>query len=233
MQKTITTDLSLTIKEKDYISIETINKCPKRSILEEVGNSVTHGVGALMAIAMLVLMILKSSNGFELAAALVYGISMIIMMTMSCLYHAFKSDTKVKRLFRRFDYCSIYLLIGGTYAPLFLIYLGNTLGIVLFCIQWALIILGVTLVSIFGPDKVKKLNFILYFCVGWAGVLFIPVWIKTELPLLLWILFGGLAYTLGMIPFSKKDLKGAHFIWHFFVLLGFLIQWFGIYINVF
>ncbi len=208
------------------------NEPPKRTILEEIGNSITHGVGALIAIYVLIIMIIKSTSPLMLIASLVYGISMFLTMIMSCLYHAFKSESKVKRLWRRFDYSCIYLLIGGTYAPLFLIYLGNTLGIILFCIQWSLIILGITMVAIFGPGKVKILNYILYFLIGWAGILFIPEWINTERVLLSFILFGGIAYTLGMIPFGMK-IKGSHFIWHFFVLLGCILQWTGIFICLY
>ena len=210
-----------------------LNCPPKRGVLEEVGNSVTHGVGALMAILGLVLLIIKSDTGLKLMASLFYGISMILMMLMSCLYHAFKCDSTVKRLWRRFDYTGIYLLIGGTFAPLYLVYFGNTLGIVLFCVQWALIITGITFVSIFGPGRVKLLNFILYFAIGWSGVIFIPDFIKNNIRLFYAILAGGLAYTLGMIPFVIKNSKVSHFIWHFCVLLGAALHYFGILLFVY
>lgn len=220
-------------KEEKKIRNRTLNEAPRRCLLEEIGNAVTHGIGALIAVLMLLLMLSKSTNGLMVMASLVYGISMIIMMSMSSLYHSFKHGTKVKRLWRRFDYCSIYLLIGGTYAPIFLIYLANTLGIVLFSIQWVFIITGIVFVSIFGPGRIKWLHYILYFLVGWSGVLFIPSWISNELSLLIWILAGGFIYTIGMIPFCKKKSKNAHFIWHFFVLLGAITQWIGIYINLY
>ena len=220
-------------KEEKKIRNRTLNEAPRRCLLEEIGNAVTHGIGALIAVLMLLLMLSKSTNGLMVMASLVYGISMIIMMSMSSLYHSFKHGTKVKRLWRRFDYCSIFLLIGGTYAPIFLIYLANTLGIVLFSIQWVFIITGIVFVSIFGPGRIKWLHYILYFLVGWSGVLFIPSWISNELSLLIWILAGGFIYTIGMIPFCKKKSKNAHFIWHFFVLLGAITQWIGIYINLY
>ena len=210
-----------------------LNEPPKRSVLEEVGNSITHGVGALMAIPMLVFMILYSKDAFSLWASLVYGISMFIMMLMSCLYHAFPQGSKVKRLWRRFDYSSIYLLIGGTYAPIFLMYLGGTLGVTLFSIQWSIILFGITMIAIFGPGKVKVLNFVLYFTIGWIGILFLPSMAKNNLPLLLWILGGGVTYTLGMIPFAMKKIKATHFIWHFFVLAGCIIQYTGIFLTLF
>ena len=220
-------------KAKKAVDYYVLNTPPKRTVLEEVGNSVTHGLGAIMAIVVLVLLILKSDTPLKLASSLVYGISMFLMMMASCLYHAFGSNTRVKRLFRRFDYCGIYLLIGGTFAPLFLVYFGNTFGFVMFAIQWALIITGVTLVSIFGPGRVRVMNFILFFAIGWSGLMFIPSFIKNNLTLLWWIIGGGVVYTLGMIPFGFKSLKGAHFIWHFFVLAGGIIQFVGIYLCVF
>ena len=205
-----------------------LNAVPQRGVLEEVGNSVTHGVGALIGALGLILLLLESNTGVKVMTSLVYGISIIFMMLMSCLYHAFKCSSKVKRVFRRFDYIGIYLLIGGTFAPIYLVYYGNTLGVVLFIIQWILITVGITFVSIFGPGRVKVLNFILYFAIGWSGLIFIPDFIKNNINLLKFILFGGIAYTLGMIPFLMKNNKASHFVWHFCVLAGAILQYIGI-----
>ena len=213
-----------------------LNAPPKLGIGEEIGNAITHGVGALIGAAMLVLMIIFSSTGFHLLGGIFYGVSIIIMMTMSCLYHAFSEGKEVKRLWRRFDYASIYLLIGGTFSPLLLIELGigSVLGIVLFCVDWLIIVFGITMVCIFGPGRIKGLHFSLYFVLGWVGLLFIPVWIiNNRIALLIWIFIGGIVYTLGMIPFRMKKVKNAHFIWHFFVLAGMIIQWFGIFFNIY
>lgn len=209
------------------------NEAPVRPLLEEIGNAVTHGVGAVLAIVGLILLLLKSDTGLKMTASIVYGLSMSIMMTMSCLYHSFRSGSTVKRIWRRFDYSSIYLLIGGTFAPLFLVYWGNTLGIVLFAVQWVLIITGITFVCIFGPGRIRWLHYTLYFAIGWSGVMFLPDFIKNNLPLLWMILGGGLVYTLGMIPFAKKNVKSAHFIWHFFVLIGAIVQFLGILLFIY
>ena len=204
---------------------------PVRSVLEEVGNAVTHGVGAALAIAALVLMILNSDTGLKLMASLFYGISLFLLFLMSCLYHSFKSGSAVKRLWRRFDYSSIYLLIGGTTAPFYLVYWGDTKGIVMFCIQWGLIILGVTFIGVFGPGRFRPLHFALYFLLGWSAVMFIPDWFRNDLPIFWMSLAGGLIYSIGMIPFIK-DTKGAHFIWHLFVLAGAAVHWFTVYLLV-
>ena len=130
-----------------------LNEPPKLTVLEEVGNAVTHGIGAGLAIAGFVLLLLKSDTGLKVMASCFYGISLILMFLMSCLYHSYKSGLAVKRIWRRFDYSSIYLLIGGTFAPMYLVYWENVLGIVLFCVQWALIIAGITIICVFGPGR--------------------------------------------------------------------------------
>ena len=225
----------LTPKEAE---IRRRNEPPHLPVLEEIGNSVTHGVGALFAIAAIILLLMNSDNPYKIVGSIIYGGSMFIMMLMSCLYHAWKSGSTVKRLWRRFDYSSIYLLIGGTFAPLQMVELGLNeghllWGIIWFGIMWALIITGITMTSIFGPGKIRWLNFPLYFILGWSGLLFIPGWIKYNLPLLWWILGGGIVYTCGMIPFVLKGKKAAHFIWHFFVLAGAVTHFIGIFFCVY
>ena len=217
--------------KKEYI--KNLNDVPCRTTLEEIGNSITHGVGALIAIAMFLLMLINSVSLLQYISSFVYGISMIIMMSMSCLYHAFGSKLRVKRLFRRFDYSSIYLLIGGTYAPILLLVTGGVVGHIVFLAQWLIIITGITFISIFGPGRLKWLHFPLYFLIGWGGAMFVPFFNGENLNLLFWILVGGLFYTFGMIPFCIKKSNCAHFIWHFFVLLGCIFQWIGIFNNLY
>jgi hemolysin III len=205
---------------------------PKRSVLEEVGNAVTHGIGALLGIAGLVLLLIRSDTGMKLYASMVYGICFVMMFLMSCLYHSFKWGTTVKRLWRRFDYISIYLLIGGTFTPMWLLFWKGTPGII-FCIaEWILIITGITLIGVFGPEKARKLHMALYVILGWCGLVFLPGMLRENLQLFFFTLGGGILYTIGIIPFAMKK-TGAHFIWHFFVLFGAVVHWFGIYICLY
>ena len=216
-----------------------LNEAPKRTTLEEIGNAITHGIGAILGIVFLILMVLKATEWRSYTAAIVYGSCFFFQMFFSCMYHAFRHGTRVKRLFRRFDYISIYLQIGGTYAPLYLIYMverqwGFNWGISLFAIQWILIVTGITFIGVFGPGRIRWLHFTMYFAIGWSGVLFFYNWIINDLPLLFWILGGGIVYTLGMIPFAAlKHKPVAHFIWHFVVLAGAILMWIGIYLYVF
>lgn len=211
-----------------------LNQPPKLTVLEEIGNAVVHGLGAIFGIIALVLMIINSSTALAIISAAIYGSCMIVLFTMSCLYHSFKFGTKVKRIFRRFDYLSIYLLIGGTFAPILLVFLNNELGYIVFTIQWIIIITGISIVCVFGPGRIKWLHFTLYFIMGWlGGVIVLPGLIKNNLFLFWWILSGGLIYTIGMIPFCLGSKKAAHFIWHFFVLFGAIIQWIGIFLYLY
>ena len=213
------------------------NEAPKRRVIEEIGNSITHGVGALIGIVLLILMLNFSSTPVEYASAAIYGSCIILQMAFSSMYHAFSYGSTVKRIFRRFDYSSIYLLLGGTFTPLYLIFMHNTwptLAYTLFIIMWILITFGLTMVAIFGPGRLRFLHYLLFFGIGWSGVLFIPLFLKTDIRFLMWILFGGLAYTLGMIPFALFAKKNtAHFIWHFMSMAGTFLQWVGIFIYIY
>lgn len=206
------------------------NTPPHLNTLEEIGNAITHGVGAIFAIFATIIMLVNSKTVYQITGALIYGISMFLMFLMSSLYHAFKYGLKVKKIFRIFDYSSIYLLIGGTFAPILLVFLNDTLGIVILLIQWVVIITGITMIAIFGPGRLRWLHFPAYFILGWgAGMFILPVMIKENISFLWWILAGGLSYTLGMIPFCLKGKKTAHFIWHLVVIIGVVLHFIGIF----
>lgn len=205
---------------------------PKRALLEEIGNAVTHGVGSVFAVVAFVLMLLSSDTAPEYVGASIYFFGLFVMFTMSCLYHAFRHGSAVKRLFRRFDYSSIYLLIGATFAPPLLNVVGGTFGLVFFIIQWAIIAAGISLVGVFGPTKLRFIHIPMYVILGWSALMLMPSLIGASFALAMWILAGGVVYTLGIIPFAMK-MKVSHFIWHFFVLAGAVVQWIGIYLYIY
>jgi len=208
------------------------NEPPRLTAGEERFNAVSHGLGVFGAAAALALLLARSHGAMEILASCFYGISMVLMMLMSSVYHAMPAGSKAKRVCRRFDYTSIYLLIGGTFAPILLLYLGGKLGVVLFCVQWAVILLGVTLVCAFGPGRWPALHYTLYFLIGWSGLLFLPQMYLHSRTLLWFIFAGGLAYTLGMIPFAGKK-KYDHCVWHVFVLAGAALHFAGIYTQIY
>lgn len=201
---------------------------PKRPLLEEIGNAVTHGLGAAFAVVAIVLMLIKQGTREELFGALIYSVGLFVMFCISSLYHAFPHGSAVKRLFRRFDYSSIYLLIGATFAPILLAYIGGLKGLIFFIVQWALIALGITLIGVFGPGKLRFIHFPLYIILGWSGLILLPEMLSRDLGFFIYIITGGVVYSLGIIPFSMKA-KVSHFIWHFFVLGGAVLQWIGIF----
>lgn len=205
---------------------------PKRSLLEEIGNAVTHGSGVLFAIAAIVFMMIKQNTKAEFFGALIYSFGLAVLFCSSSLYHAFPYGSSVKRLFRRFDYSSIYLLIGATFAPILLAYIGGVIGTVFFIIQWALIALGITLIAVFGAGKLRFIHFPLYIILGWSGLILLPEMISRDPGFFIYIISGGVVYSLGIIPFAIKA-KVSHFIWHFFVLGGAVLQWIGIYLYIY
>ena len=208
------------------------NEPPRLTKGEEVINAGSHGAGVLMAAACMVLLLLKSDTPWKLTAALFYGVSMILMMLMSCIYHAMPTGSAAKRVCRRFDYTSIYLLIGGTFAPILLVYMGGVAGVTLFCIQWGVILAGVALVLTFGPGRWRGLLFTLYFLLGWSGLAFIPEFYAHARTLLWFIFMGGVVYTAGMIPFARQR-KYDHCVWHFLVLTAAALHWIGIYTQIY
>lgn len=212
--------------------VRALNEPPRLTVTEEVLNAVSHGLGAALAAAGMILLLLRSEGPLEIMAACFYGVSLFVMMLMSCLYHAMPAGAVVKRVLRRFDYTSIYLLIGGTFAPIFLVYLGDRLGIALFCIQWGVILFGVTLIAVFGPGRWRPLHFTLYFLIGWSGLAFLPDFYLHARTLLWYILAGGVVYTVGMIPFARKR-KYDHCVWHVFVLAAAILHWIGIYTQIY
>ncbi len=202
-----------------------------QTVGEEIGNSITHGIGCLMGIAGLIILLIKADSLTEYLAGIIFGVSIIMLYLMSCLFHAFKNGSTVKNIFQRFDHLSIYLLIGGTFAPILLCLAERPLGIIFFIVQWVLIIAGVVLKAI-NTSKHHKLHIILYLAIGWSGLAFVGQMFRTS-PSLFWlILCGGLSYSIGVLFYIAKW-KFAHFVWHFFVMGGTILHFIGIYLYIF
>lgn len=213
----------MTLKEKIEI--------PKYTLGEEIMSAVTHGVGALLSIAALTLCVIFSAiNGscLSVVSSAIYGSSLIILYTMSTLYHSLKVNN-AKRVFRIIDHCSIYLLIAGTYTPYTLLVLPRNYGIPLFLIIWGIAILGIVLNSI-DLKKYKVISLISYLVLGWAVIFTIkPLMENLALGGLIFLLLGGISYTLGAIFYGfGKKVKYMHSIFHIFVLIGSILQFFSI-----
>ena len=204
------------------------------TIGEEIANSVTHGLGALLAIAACVVLIVFASikgGALRVVSASIYGSSLIIMFTMSTLYHALTNE-KAKNVFRIFDHTSIFLLIAGTYTPFTLITLKGKLGWTVFGIVWSISVVGIILNAI-SIEKFKRFSMVLYIAMGWC-VLFIASKLIQQIDIngLLFLLIGGILYTVGVIFYKLKKIHYMHSIWHLFVLAGAIMHYFCIQLYV-
>ena len=215
-------DLYGLIKEyrKEHNKLEKKIDLPKYKLGEELLNSISHGVGALLSIAALVLCIVKASSGVALFSALIYGITSIILYLMSCLYHSFKPNN-AKRIFRIFDHCSIFLLIAGTYTPFVLLVLPSNIGWLIFAFVWICAIIGIILNSI-DLKKYKKFSMFLYLLMGWCIIFgFKDLWANMNHFGILLLFVGGILYTLGAVLYGiGKKKRYMHSVFHIFCVLA-------------
>ena len=208
-------------------------KLKKYTLGEEIFSSVAHCVGALLSIAATVLLIVASAlngNTMGIVGSSIYGGTMILLYTMSTLYHALTNQT-AKKVFRIFDHCSIFLLIAGTYTPYCLCTLWDYGGLGILIASWTCAILGIVFNAI-ALEKVKTISLVFYVVMGLA----ILLKLKTLLSLLslggvVWMCIAGAVYILGIIFYLWK-VKYMHAIWHLFVLGGSICFFFSIYLYV-
>lgn len=213
-----------------------------QTIGEEVANSVSHGVMALFGVVALILMLLKSTDTWQVSSSIIFGISMILLYLSSTLYHAL-SFTGSKSVFKRFDHIGIYMLIGGTFAPVFLL-LPNfrtplfgmegmmALGLFLLIMQWLLILVGIVSKSIW-VYRFQTMHIIIFLLLGWSGLYFMIDLYQYSAPTMWFILLGGISYSIGVIFYKQSDKLYFHFIWHIFVGIGTILQFIAIYNYLF
>lgn len=208
-------------------------KLKKYSLGEEIFSSVTHGVGSLLAIAATVLVIVFAainSNPRGVVGGAIYGGTMIVLYTMSTLYHSLTNPT-AKRVFRVFDHCSIFLLIAGTYTPYCLCTLWGNGGLGILIAIWTCAILGIVLNAI-ALDRFKTLSLVFYVVMGLAILFKIKDLIALMHPVgLLFMCIAGAVYILGIVFYLWK-VKYMHAIWHMFVLGGSICFFFSILFYV-
>ena len=201
---------------------------------EEIINSITHGIGALLSIiALIVLIIVAERQGdiWHLVSFSIYGGSLILLYLSSTLYHSF-SNPKIKNLFARFDHISIFLLIAGTYTPILLTSIRGVWGWTLFIIIWSLALIGAIIRSIY-VYRFRKLMVGLYLLMGWMAVLAAkPIYLSLSAESILFLVLGGLAYSVGVIFYLWRSLPYSHGIWHLFVLAGSILHFFAIYYTM-
>lgn len=199
-------------------------------IVNEVFNAVTHGIGFALSIAGFVLLMIKGTHthsALNLVAYSIYGLTMMLLFLFSTLFHSL-IFTKAKKVFQIFDHSSIYLLIAGSYTPYCLIAIKGTLGWTLFVIIWIMAILGIVYKSLWLGKK-SKLSLAIYILMGWLCVVaFQPLLAHLGQSGTLLLAAGGVAYTVGAIFYSFKNVKFMHVVWHLFVMLGAGLMYFSI-----
>ncbi|MEP1488110.1 MAG: hemolysin III family protein [Algibacter sp.] len=205
----------------------------EQSPFEEKLNAISHGLGAVLGIAGLVLLIVFDSNktDWSLFSVIVYGVSIIILFTASTLYHSVK-DEKKKHIFRIIDHISIYGLIAGTYTPVLLITLSESKGWLLFWIVWGIAAFGVIL-KLFFTGRLELFSTLLYLVMGWLIVFdFTNLSDAIGSNGILMLFCGGISYTVGILFYAIHKIPYHHVIWHVFVLTGACFHFFMIFFYI-
>jgi hemolysin III len=201
---------------------------------EEIANSITHGIGALLSIVGLVfLIILAVSKGdaWNIVGFAIFGGTLILLYTASTLYHGL-AKTPATKVFQILDRSAIFLLISGSYTPFLLDGLRGVWGWSLLGVIWGLSILGITLNSIW-PNRVRKISLAVYLLMGWLIILNIKgLSANVQQASIILLIIGGLSYSGGVVFFAWKKLPFNHMVWHLFVLLGSVSHYFAVWYSI-
>ncbi len=202
------------------------------TLWEEVASAITHGVGAGLAIAALVLGVVYAAqieSAWAIVAIAIYGATLVFMFLVSTLYHSLPNE-RAKRLFLAFDHIAIFLLIAGTYTAITLAVMNGTWqGWVMFGVIWGLALTG-TLLRLIWLRYMHPIFYVIYLAMGWLGFAFADAveakvgWAGVEM-----ILIGGVCYTGGMIFYALRKLPFNHALWHLSVLAGAIVHFFAVY----
>ena len=206
---------------------------PKYTLGEEIFNSISHGIGAGLSIAALVLMVVKAKTGAAEVAVSLFGAMMIVLYTISCVYHALSRNLKGKKVMRVIDHCNVYLLVFATYIPVAWLGIGGALGWVVFGLIGAVVTVGVVFSAI-NVDKFQKLEVICHLASGWAVLLVLPVLLQNiGFMGVLFLILGGAMYSIGALLYAigvKK--KYMHSVFHLFCLAGTFFHFWCVYMYL-
>ena len=206
---------------------------PKYLIVNEVLNAVTHGIGCGLAIAGLVILLIKGArlgSPLHIVSYAIYGAMMILLFLSSTLFHSL-IFTKAKKVFQVFDHDSIFLLIAGSYTPFCLLSVKGWLGWALFTLIWLLAISGVVYKSLtlHKKDTVSKVSTLIYLFMGWLCLVAAKdLWLSLGSVGTALLVSGGVAYSVGALFYSLKNVRFMHVVWHLFVMLGAALMYFSI-----
>lgn len=209
---------------------------PQYTLGEEIANAVTHGIGAGLAVAALIVMIVKAAvagaHPASLASAIIFGIALILEYLASTLYHAIAVPA-AKRVFRIIDHSCIYVLIAGTYTPFCLITLADAGGIPLCIAVWALAVAGILFEVFMRQRQSRWLTIAVYLVMGWLVLFRLPQLIGALHPTALFLLAaGGVCYTIGAVFYVLKKIRYMHTVFHVWVLAGSVLQFLAVVLFV-
>lgn len=211
-----------------------MDKIKKWLYYEEISNAVSHGIGLGLSIAALSILLFLGINYGDvwyIVSFSIYGGSLIILYLASTLYHSVPKG-KVKDALKIFDHSAIYVLIAGTYTPITLITLRGKLGYSIFAIIWITAIAGI-IFKLFFSKRFKLLSTIMYLLMGWLAIFIIkPIMNNMNSLSLIFLILGGVVYSVGTIFYMWKKLKFSHVIWHLFVIGGSVFHFLTMYFMI-
>jgi hemolysin III len=194
----------------------------KESLIEEIANAITHGIGAVLSIVGLIFLVVWAAvegDTWRIVAVSIYGGTLVFLYLASTLYHAIQ-HLATKRIFHILDHVGIAFLIAGTYTPILLIQMRDFYGWLFFGVIWGLAVIGASIKAFFTARFVR-ISTATYVVMGWLAILLLkPMLTTMGSSGLIWMVAGGLSYSLGVIPFLWNRLPFNHAIWHLFVIGG-------------
>ena len=207
----------------------------EQTLSEEKANYITHALGILfsaIAIPFLILYAMPRSTVSTIWGVCVFSFALLMVYSASTIYHAVKQNTDTKRMLRILDHISIFVMIGGSYTPLVLIYTEPKTAFVFLSILWSLIALG-SILKIFYTGKYLLIEVFLYLALGWMIVFIIkPLIANMPAEIFYFVLVSGIFYSIGVVFYLWKNLNYHHAVWHVFVLAGTVTHFFAVYNSI-
>lgn len=212
------------------ISAKRSIRIPDYTLGEELFNSISHGIGAALSIAGMVLMIIRAKGGLAVSSVTLFGAAAVLTYTISCIYHALSPRLKGKKVLRVLDHCNVYLLVACTYIPAALLGVGGALGWALFGLVCAVSATGITLTAI-DVDRFTVVAVLCHLANGWSILFGLRRLFETcGRTGTLFLFLGGLAYSLGAALYGiGRKRRYMHCVFHLFCMLGTFLHFWGIY----
>jgi hemolysin III len=190
---------------------------------EELANSLTHGIAALLVLSSMPAMAItayRNGTTADVVGVSVFCCSLFLMFLMSTLYHAMEHDSRHKKIFKILDHIFIYVAIAGSYTPIALRVIGGRKAVAILSLQWAMVLVGILYKSL-ARKAMPKMSMVLYLVMGWTVVVVLPSFYRAAAPELFWLIFaGGISYSLGAIFYAMRSVRYHHMIWHLCVFFG-------------